>query len=148
MFADVGFTGCRGHCVAFHCLVESFGFISGTPDGLHVFFGLGIQPLTRERQIADGNAQIVILFHLLVQLVAIAAGDIGKHGDHVLLLRRFINDHLIFQRFQFAGQQLIGDVDRLFATDVVQRALQNVFAVFAHVQNAVIGQHGFQAAHR
>ncbi|MOA05840.1 hypothetical protein D3C78_1254500 [compost metagenome] len=83
-----------------------------------------------------------------MQLVAIATGDVGEHGDHVFLLWRFVDDHLIFQRFQLAGQQLVGDVNRLFATDVVQRALQNVFAVFGHVQHAAIGQYGFQAVHR
>ncbi|MNE90090.1 hypothetical protein D3C80_1875660 [compost metagenome] len=83
-----------------------------------------------------------------MQLVAIAAGDIGKHGDHVFLFRRFVDDHLIFQRFQTGHQQLVSHVDRLTAADVIQRPLQHVFAIFRHIQRAAFGQYGFQTGDR
>ena len=74
-----------------------------------------------------------------MQLVAVATGDVGKDGYNVFFLRRLINDHLFFERIQVFHQQLVGHVHRLRAAYVVHRPLNNVFAIFGHVQHAAVG---------
>ena len=83
-----------------------------------------------------------------MQLVAVAAGDVGEDGNNVLFLRRLVDNHLFFERVQVFHQQLVGDVHRLRAAHVVHRPLNDVLAVFGHVQHAAVGQHRFHASHR
>lgn len=83
-----------------------------------------------------------------MQLVAVAAGDVGKDGDDVLFLRRLVDNHLFFQRVQLTHQQRVSDVNRLGAADVVHRPLNNVLTVVGHVQHAAVGQYGAHTANR
>ena len=141
MFGDIHIAACRLHAFAAHGVIQRFVAIFRTPDGLHVLLGLALQPLAREGQIAHGNAQCVVVAHLLVQFMAVAAGDVGKDGNDVLFLRRFIDNHLVAQCVQLTDQQLVGDVDRLRAAHIVHRPLDDVFAIVGNVQDAAVGQH-------
>ena len=76
-----------------------------------------------------------------MQLVAITAGDVGKDGNDVLLLRRFVDNHFVAQRVQLPQQQLVSDVDRLRAAHVVHRPLDDVLAIVGDIQHAAVGQH-------
>ena len=124
---------------AIHRIVKSFVAIFCAPDGFHVLLWLAFDPGTRERQITHGDPQRVVVFHLFMQLVAVATGDVGEHGNHVFFLRGFIDDHLFFQRIQVFHQHLIGHVHRLSAAHVVHGSLNNVFTVFGDVQHAAVG---------
>ena len=83
-----------------------------------------------------------------MQLVAVAAGDVGENGDNVFFLRRFIDNHLFFQRVQLAHQQRVGDVYRLCAADIIHRPLDDVFTVIGHIQHAAVGQYGAHSGNR
>ena len=83
-----------------------------------------------------------------MQFMAITTGNIGEDGDDVFFLRRFIDDHLFFQRVQLTGQQRIGDVYRLRAADVVHRPLDNVLTVIGNVYHAAVRQYGANAFDR
>ena len=80
--------------------------------------------------------------------MAVATGDVGEDGNDVFFLRRFINDHLFFERVQVFHQQLVGYVDRLCTAHVVHWALNNVFSVLGHVQHAAVRQNRFHAGNR
>ncbi len=83
-----------------------------------------------------------------MQLVAVTTSDVGENGNDVFFLRRFVDDHLFFQRVQMLHQQLVGDIHRTCAAHVVHRSLNNMFTVFSYVQHAAIGQYGFHARNR
>ena len=141
MFGDIYAAARRLHAFTIHGVIQRFVAIFRAPDGLHVLLRLALQTLSRESQIAHGDPQRVVVAHLLVQFMTVAAGNIGEDGDDVLLLRRFVDNHLIAQRVQLTQQQLVGDVDRLRAAHVVHRPLDDMFAVVGHVQHAAVGQH-------
>ena len=148
MVSDINVAGGRLNAFAVHRVVKRFVAVFCTPDGLHVLLRLALHARAREGQVTHGNTQRVVVFHLFMQLVAVAAGDIGEDGNHVFFLRRLIDDHLFLERVQVFHQQLVGHVDRLRAAHVVHRPLNNVFAVFGDVQHAAVGQYRFHPGDR
>ena len=83
-----------------------------------------------------------------MELVAVATGDVGEDGNHMFFLRRFIDDHLFFERIQVFHQQLVGDIDRLRAAHVIHWPLNNMFAVFGDIQHAAVSQYRFHPGNR
>ena len=139
MVSDVDIAGRGLHAFAVHRVIKGLVAVFRTPDRFHILLRLALHASAWESQVTHGNAQRVVVFHLFMQLVAVAAGDIGEDGNHVFFLRRFINDHLFFKRIQVFHQQLVGHVDRLRAAHVIHRPLNDVLSVFGHVQHTAVG---------
>ena len=58
--------------------------VGGTPYRVHLAEGLGTDPGTRERRIANPDAGIVVFGNLLMQPTAVAAVDVGKDVQTVI----------------------------------------------------------------
>src|SRR5690606_29906592 len=122
--------------------------ITFTPDGAHGVGHRRAHAAARERQVVDGDAQVVVTTHLLVHALAIAAGGIGedeyfgfllfgREGDHVGLVQR------LDARLAHTFELLLAEVDHAADGDglehvtgedvaAVERAVQALDAIDFH----------------
>ena len=145
MICDINVAGSRLNAFAVHGIIKGLVAVFRTPDRFHILLRLALHASAWEGQVTHGNAQRVVVFHLFMQLVAVATGDVGEDGDNMFFLRRFVDDHLFFQRIQVFHQHLVGDIHRLRAAHIVQRPLKEMFAIFGDVQHAAAGHDGFHS---
>ena len=105
----------------------------------------GFGAAAREGEVAHGDALFVVLGDVFVQQLAVVAGGVEEDGDGVFFVLGREDDHLVFQRFQFAEERCVAEVNWLaFVGQLHQAALQVVFAVFGGIENALFGD---DAAH-
>ena len=104
MVSDVDIAGGGLHAFTVHRIIKGLVAVFRTPDRFHILLRLTLHASAWEGQVTHGNAQRVVVFHLFMQLVAVAAGDVGEDGNDVLFLRRFVDNHLFFERIQVFHQ--------------------------------------------
>ena len=130
-------------------IIQQFCLVFTAEDSFHLPCDAAVHAVTREGKVTHGDAFFVVLGDVFMQQLAVVAGGVEENGDGVFFVLGREDDHLVFQRFQFAEERRIAEVDRLaFVGQLHQTALQVVFAVLTGVEDALFGDDAAQAFHR
>ena len=131
--SDVDIAGRGLHAFAVHRVIKGLVAVFRTPDRFHILLRLALHASTWESQVTHGNAQRVVVFHLFMQLVAVAAGDVGEDGKHIIQGPMY--DVSGAQPVNVTNQLLMKNLNALEKEMIVYKAAQekHVITVFTEI---------------